>query len=325
MYASSTILYFGNINNATPSFTHSTIVRNNVLIGTYSAVTGGYTGYGSFTNTTPIKYYGNIFVDVNTGIKVGSSRSNGNVDIYNNTFVNIQAKNVIDTSSNMYNNIISTTDYTSPIAQENNLILTQVDPDDIFTDYDNEDFSLKDGSAAINAGTWLAFMDDNWTTDLLGGTVTQTDDINIGALQGEVTPVDDDIVLPNPDEPEVIPETPADLPTVDNDEVLAALQKIKENILYIQTVQSLTLSDFTVNAINVGDTGAEVLFKYNTRLTETVDSINDIIVSLSLTSEQLDQALYAAGVTSAAFLTAINNNISAKHDKIVEIVNELNS
>jgi hypothetical protein len=135
--------------------------------------------------------------------------------------------------------------------------------------------------------------------------------------------VDPPIILPEVVTP-VVPLEPITLPAI-SEEVKLQLGKIAENINHIQTIKDLDISSFDVSDINISDTGAQVLMKYNTVIGETVDAVNDIIVSLELTTEQLNTVLLEAGITEQAFIQSLNNRITEKHNKILQIVAELNT
>jgi len=95
------------------------------------------------------KIHNNVIRDLKKGMNGGGS----NNDIYNNTFYNLSDTIKVKTASNtVRSNIMISTGGTEDDATFSNNLTSGTDTD-IFTDPVNDDYSLKLGSVAINAGT----------------------------------------------------------------------------------------------------------------------------------------------------------------------------
>lgn len=173
---------------------HHVTIRNNVIIGhefTYQGITY-YSDRGVGGSQSRFTVYGNIFIDLKTPIWLGDGSSGQNLT-YNNTIINTKGggKPINQSTQQgipfMFNNIFPDNSHSSPPQSGGNIYLNNLPGgttvNDLFTDPANEDYRLKQGSIAINGGTWESWMEEDWTHDLSGTTVSQDNNIDIGALQ----------------------------------------------------------------------------------------------------------------------------------------------
>ena len=178
------VIYIGNISTAGAVNHHFTIIRNNVLIGVYDSVTDRYTGCGVYCLGSEMHVYGNLFMDLEYGMRSGFFGKNF---VYNNTFVKMRTDHGIvwDNVHSLYNNIFDRRQHSSATNSGGNLYLTdaQTSPGKLFRDHLDEDYRLRTDSPAISAGTWADIMSSDWKKDLMGTSVPHNNNIDAGALQ----------------------------------------------------------------------------------------------------------------------------------------------
>ena len=179
------VIYLGNVvPEPTASAYHHCTMKKNIVIG--SPYDGSYTGAALYTNSTLTRFYGNILADLRYGVRMGSHF--GQSEYWNNTFVQQRGSigNAVQGDCyNMHNNIFPHSSHGSATVKSNNIDLATHNDTDVFLNPAAEDFRLKAGSPAIDAGTWLSYMNNKYNTDLRSVTVPQNSNIDIGALQYE--------------------------------------------------------------------------------------------------------------------------------------------
>ena len=185
----SSIIMLGNVvgeNLPSPSAYHHSIIRRNVLIGTdYQG--SNWTGAALYATTTLCRVYGNILMDLGYAAYIGSY--NGQSEFWNNTVVKLKGTGgaIVGTLHYKYNNIFPSSNQGSSAqsGSGNNIDLSVTSPTDVFLNYAEENFRLKTGSPAVDAGSYQSFMGSNYLTDIRGVSVPQNNNIDIGALQKE--------------------------------------------------------------------------------------------------------------------------------------------
>ena len=180
----------------------STLCYNN-YIHDYGA---GSTGYGIFVQGDSNIVFNNIIDNAYNGINAGSGSyagSNAELLILNNTITRIQGEYGIRINTrflrttNIQNNLIhfdiqpngSTTFYTDVVYSSTNYILDNYlhtyegenSMISLFTDYANDDFSLKAGSAAIGGGISVSLFNSMLMNNYIDELRPITGSIDIGA------------------------------------------------------------------------------------------------------------------------------------------------
>lgn len=150
----------------------------------------------------------------------------------------------------------------------------------------------------------------------------------VSAIFSEIVVPDPD---PDPEQPIELPNENITIPVTPNtvvsylDEVEVKLNQLLENVNYIRQVSGLQLSDLVLENIEVGDRGYEVVLKHNNNVTGFQEDVNDIIVELSLTVDQMQAILLTSGVTQESFNQVISSNITNIQQAMIEIINSLNN
>ena len=181
IYLGNTVAKEGEPSLPTSSAYHYCTIRKNRILG--SDYQGSWTSRALYTNSTLTFFYGNILVDLREAARMGSAF--GESEFWNNTFV--QPKSTGNAVSHqihhMYNNIFPHSSHGSATASGNNINLSTYSDTNVFIDPLTEDFRLKVGSPAIDAGSFQGFMTGKYPTDLRGVVVPQNNNIDIGAMQ----------------------------------------------------------------------------------------------------------------------------------------------
>ncbi len=145
-------------------------IRNSILLGSPTIVEGSI-GVKTFTNGRNY-IYNNIIAGFDTGV----DRGGGGYACVNNISVGNNTADFAGTWTVASNNISE--DTSAPGSNS----LTECTPTDLFTDYSNNDFSLKSGADSIDAGIGPALDSNVPTTDIVG-TSRSGNTCDIGAFE----------------------------------------------------------------------------------------------------------------------------------------------
>lgn len=133
-------------------------------------------------------FYNNIVDGTYRGVVTASNTGY----VYNNLFVNIESAQVTSGSNHLYNNIFEKSSGLKNVSsKDNNIYLDQTSPEQVFVDFSRENYELKEGSPAINAGDWKSFFAEHYDHGLDSNEVPQNSNIDVGPFQYSANTQDD--------------------------------------------------------------------------------------------------------------------------------------
>jgi len=177
--------------------------------------------------------------------------------------------------------------------------LVGLDPDDLFTDHDNGDFTLKNGSALIDAG---ADLSGSFTDDIAGNTRPSGDAFDIGAFE-YLAPLEINVL---DDATPVADGGSIDLGSVTVDDTLTKTLTIQNTGGLPLTLDSAAFSGVDADKFSIandsewdGDADEEVAGGADTSLKIEVDTseAGTYEATLTITSDDADEGTYEIDLT----------------------------